>query len=66
MGHAVLSYTECLSQIERVMQRARTLGLYRTTAQLHAALNEGRSEMWEALPPVTVHFTVGPIEEQSP
>lgn len=60
-------YAEFLESIEKLMARARTLGLYRTAKKLHKALDEGRSEQFEATPPsnrVTVKFKIGPVVEQ--
>ena len=59
-------YTAFLARLELTMRQARALGLYRTTEKLHAALNEARSEMYEAIAeaPVTVDFTIGPVRER--
>lgn len=58
---------EFLDAIEALMRQARSLGLYRTTEKLHAALNEARSETWEATPtnPVSVRWTIGPVTDQA-
>lgn len=60
------AYDAFLEGLEDAMARARMLGLWRTAQQLHQALNEGRSERFEAQPtnvPV-VEFRVGPVTEQ--
>ena len=64
-------YVAFLAQMELTMRRARALGLYRTTEKLHAALNEARSEMYEAIAenpvtndPVTVDFVIGPVRDR--
>ncbi len=44
-------YDRFLHGLETAVATARTLGLYRTAKELHAALNEGRSERFEAQPP---------------
>jgi len=60
------SYEELLDTVEAAMTLARVLGMYRTAHRLHDALNEGRAEMFEALPKniPTVVFTIGPISQQ--
>jgi hypothetical protein len=60
------SYDNALAAIEDSMAEARRLGLFRTAHLLHKALEEGRSERFEAQPQVdlTIEFTVGPIREQ--
>jgi hypothetical protein len=61
-------YTSFVNAIADLMDRGRALGLWRTTDELHRALNTARGEIWEAIPraPVLVTLIVGPIETQPP
>lgn len=43
-----IKYDDFLTKLEALMYLARSLGLFRTTKKLHRALNEGRSERFEA------------------
>ena len=60
------TYLLFINEIEDEMFKARTLGLFRTAKKLHRALNEARSEMFEAIPDNTVHaeFKIGPVSKQ--
>jgi hypothetical protein len=62
-------YAEYLRDLEELMAAGRILGLYRTVDKLHAALNEARSEQYEANPPSprsgTVDWAIGPVREQT-
>jgi hypothetical protein len=64
-------YEEIIGQIEDLMLAAHALGLYRTSDKLHRALNEARSEQYEATPKsppaptATVDWHIGPVREQS-
>jgi hypothetical protein len=58
-----------LDTLHTTMFLARELGLYRTTEQLHMALNEARSEVFEIIPPSSgesyiTEMIVGPPYEQ--
>jgi hypothetical protein len=59
-------YKDFVAKIDEMVTKARTLGLWRTSDKLHHALNEARSEMWEALPKNVpyVLFKIGPVKEQ--
>ena len=64
-------YVDFVRALEALMRDAHGLELYRTTEQLHAALNLARSEVFEVIPSngaptpaITVDFAVGPIREQ--
>jgi hypothetical protein len=64
-------YLDFVRALQALMQEAHGLELYRTTEQLHTALNTARTEMFEvpstggSTPPeITVDFAVGPIREQ--
>jgi len=63
-------YVDFVRALEALMRDAHGLELYRTTEQLHAALNLARSEVFEVIPSKTtnetivVDFAVGPIREQ--
>ncbi len=60
------SYDRALETVKDSMAEMRRLGMFRTAEQLHRALEEGRSERFEAQPDVdvTISFSVGPIREQ--
>jgi len=62
-----LAYVEFIHTLDEQMERARVLGLFRTAEKVHAALNEARSEQFEAAPrePVSVDFKIGPVREQN-
>jgi len=62
-----MTIPQLLEGIEGLMVQARSLGLYRTTEKLHAALNEARSEQYEVIPPgpaITTEWVIGPVREQ--
>jgi hypothetical protein len=63
-------YEDYLKAIQALMYQAHTLGLPRTRAALHQALDVARVEVWE-IPPATfaartpsVKFRIGPVSEQ--
>jgi hypothetical protein len=61
------AYDVLIEQIETDMRQARNLGLFRSAEKLHAALNEARSERFEAQPtgvPTEAFLQVGPVREQ--
>lgn len=59
------AYDALIDQIETDMKRARTLGLFRSAEKLHAALNEARSERFEAQPEVPIlEWRIGVVTEQ--
>jgi hypothetical protein len=57
-----------LDSLHTLMFLSRELGLYRTTEQIHLALNEARSEVFEIIPVSPPAFVtemiVGPPYEQ--
>lgn len=59
-------YEKFVSTIEDAMTRARVLGMFRTEERLHGALQEARSEMFEAMPKnvPTVVIRIGPVSNQ--
>ena len=65
-------FLEFLRALDTLMREAHGLELYRTTEQLHRALNTARAEVWEVIPHDstgnhgTVDFVIGPIREQRP
>jgi hypothetical protein len=61
------AYDTLNDQIEAIMRQARRLGLFRSAKKLHDALNEARSERFEAQPTdvPTIEWRIGPVREQS-
>jgi hypothetical protein len=61
------AYDALIDQIEMDMRQARNLGLFRSAEKLHLALNEARSERFEAQPAgvPTLEWHIGPVREQS-
>ena len=60
------AYDRALDSVDASIAEMRKLGMFRTAEQLHRALEEGRSERFEAQPreDVTIAFKVGPVREQ--
>lgn len=62
------AYQDFIDELERAIQGARHLGLFRTARRVHKALQTAREEQFEAQPPVdvTIEWVVGPVREQHP
>ena len=60
------AYDRALDHVDDAIVEMRKLGMFRTAEILHRALEEGRSERFEAQPKddVTIKFTFGPVREQ--
>jgi hypothetical protein len=60
------AYSDLLAEIQDVMDHGNALGMWRTVAVLHKALDVARSEQYEAMPtnPVTITLSIGPVREQ--
>jgi hypothetical protein len=56
-------YTDYVNDLIILLHRARALGLYRTAKKVHKAVNEARSETFEAMPHLTatINFIIGPV-----
>lgn len=62
------AYTDFEADIQDLMDDGNALGMWRTVAMLHRALQTARGEKYEAAPtnPVTIEMKVGPVREQNP
>jgi hypothetical protein len=61
------AYSTLVGDIDDLIPRARTLGMFRTADVLAGAVRLARGEIHEAMPkePVSIIFRIGPVREQS-
>jgi hypothetical protein len=60
-------YTDYANTLEALVSKGRALGLWRTSEKVHDALNEARSETFEAMPRnmITLNIDIGPVTQKN-
>ena len=58
------NYEEYVKDLNEMLTRARTLGLWKTAKKVHKALREAEDEIFEVGNMIHVEFKIGPVVNQ--